>query len=211
MGHATSQGPRFRIGLTGGVAAGKTTVARRFAELGVPVIDADEAARTVVSPGQPALNEVVQRFGAGILTARGELDRRALRSLVFADRSARHDLEAILHPPIRTEMDRLASLATGPYLVMSIPLLLEAGNARSRVDRILVVDADETVQLARLMARDGCSEAEGRAIISAQASRADRVRAADDVLQNAAGPAELRSAVDRLHERYLALAAAKTG
>jgi dephospho-CoA kinase len=211
MSHGTTLGPRLRVGLTGGVATGKSTVARRFAELGVPVIDADEAARNVVAPGQPALGEIAHRFGPGILKPDGELDRRALRGLVFADSAARRDLEAILHPPIRAEMERLASRAKGPYLIMAIPLLVEGGDARSRVDRILVVDADEEVQLARLRARDGSSEAEARAIIAAQANRAERVRAADDVLQNEADPATLRSGVDRLHERYLALAASKAG
>ncbi|MFI4891642.1 MAG: dephospho-CoA kinase [Steroidobacterales bacterium] len=208
MGHGPTPRPRFRVGLTGGIAAGKSTVAHRFAELGVPVIDADEAARAVVVPGRPALGEVVQRFGAGILAPNGELDRRALRRLVFADPAARRDLEAILHPAIWAEMESLASQAHGAYLIMSIPLLVEAGNARNRVDRILVIDADETAQVARLQARDGCTETEGRAIIAAQASRAERLRVADDVLQNVADLAQLRGGVDRLHERYLALAAA---
>jgi dephospho-CoA kinase len=208
MDQGNAPKPRFRIGLTGGVAAGKSVVAHRFAELGVPVIDADEAARAVVAKGQVALGEVVHRFGTAILAPNGELDRRALRRLVFTDRDARHDLEAILHPRVRTEMERLAAQAVGPYLIVSIPLLVEAGEARSRVDRILVIDTDEAVQLARLTARDACTETEARAIIAAQASRAERLRVADDVLQNVADLAVLRSAVDRLHERYLALAAA---
>lgn len=201
--------PRLRVGLTGGVASGKSTVARRFAELGVPVFDADDAARTVTASGQAALGEIAARFGRDVITASGELDRRALRRRVFADSAARHDLEAILHPLIRAEMERLASLARGPYLVMSIPLLVEAGIAANTVDRILVVDAHEADQLARLKARDGSGEVEARAIIAAQASRAERLRAASDVLQNTADIANLYAAVDRLHQRYLALAAAR--
>jgi dephospho-CoA kinase len=211
VGDDSPQTPRFRVGLTGGIASGKSTVARRFSELGVPVIDADEAARTVTVAGQPILGEIAMRFGAEILTPRGELDRRALRQLAFADSAARRNLETLLHPLIRAEMERLASQARGPYLVMSIPLLIEAGDARAPVDRILVVDADEAAQLARAQARDGCSEKEARAIIAAQASRAERLRVADDVLQNTADFAQLRAAVDRLHARYLALAAALGG
>ena len=152
--------PRFRVGLTGGIASGKTTVAQRFIELGVPVIDADEVARAVVAPGQPALAAVVARFGSGIIGADGSLDRRSLRGRVFADAAARRDLEAILHPAIRVEMERQSAAADGPYVVLSIPLLVEGGDARSRVDRILVIDADEAVQLARVQARDGSSAAE---------------------------------------------------
>jgi dephospho-CoA kinase len=209
MSEDPTHGPRLRVGLTGGIASGKSTVARRFSELGAAVIDADEAARTVTGPEQPALRAIAARFGPGILTPTGELDRRALRQHVFADNGARRDLEAILHPLIRTEMERLASLARGPYLVMSIPLLVEAGEAANRVDRTLVVDADEATQVARVKARDGSSEAEARAIIAAQASRDERLRAASDVLQNTTDIAELHAAVDRLHERYLALAAAR--
>ena len=208
MREDSMQRPRLRVGLTGGIASGKSIVARRFSELGVPVIDADEAARTVTARGQAVLGEIATRFGPGILTPRGELDRGALRQRVFADSAARRDLETVLHPLIRAEMERLASQAHGPYLVMSIPLLVEAGDAAIQVDRILVVDTDEAAQLARVQARDGCSENEARAIIEAQASRAERLRVADDVLQNAADVVQLRTAVDRLHERYLTLAAA---
>jgi dephospho-CoA kinase len=197
---------RMRIGLTGGIASGKSTVAQRFVELGIPVIDADETSRFVVAPGQPGLAELTQRFGAGILTAGGELDRRTLRNLVFADPQLRRDLEAILHPLIRADMERRASAAVGPYLVMAIPLLVEGGNP-DRVNRILVVDVDEDVQLRRVMTRDSTTLEQARAILAAQASRAVRLQAADDVIVNSGTVSNLRQAVDGLHERYLRLAA----
>jgi len=197
--------PRLRIGLTGGIASGKSTVAQRFTELGVPVIDADEAARAVVEPGKPGLERVIERFGAGVMAANGELDRRALRDRVFSDPASRRDLEAILHPLIRAAMDQREAAAVGPYIVMAIPLLVEAGS-RDRVDRILVVDVDESVQLQRLMARDAASPEQARAILASQASRAARRLAADDVLTNGGTVTELRQAVDRLHEQYLRLA-----
>ncbi len=199
--------PRLRIGLTGGIASGKSTVARRFTELGIPVIDADESSRVVVAPGQPGLERVVQRFGSGVLSAEGELDRRALRNLIFTDPDKRRDLEAILHPLIRADMERRAAEAVGAYLVMAIPLLVESA-ARDRADRILVVDADEAAQLERLTARDSVSLDQARAILAAQASRESRLKAADDVLVNSGTEAQLRDAVDRLHQRYLRLAGA---
>ena len=194
---------RLRIGLTGGIASGKSTVSQRFAELGIAVIDADVAARAVVEPGTPGLEQVVQRFGSGIVRPDGELDRSALRELIFNDPAARRDLDAILHPLIRAHMEQQAAAAAGPYLIMAIPLLVEGGSSRERLDRILVVDVDEAVQLKRVQARDGISIAQARAILGSQASRAARLEAADDVLQNGGTVAELRQAVDRLHERYL--------
>jgi dephospho-CoA kinase len=202
---------RLRIGLTGGIASGKSTAAQRFSELGVPVIDADDASRAVVAPGTPGLDQVVQRFGPGVLTTQGELDRRALRNLIFSDDAARADLNAILHPLIRTHMEQQAVDAIGPYLIMAIPLLVEGGRQRDRVDRILVVDVDEAVQLQRLTARDGASEEQARAILAAQASRGARLNAADDILTNAGSVSELRHAIDRLHEGYLKLASQNPG
>jgi dephospho-CoA kinase len=201
---------RLRIGLTGGIASGKSTVARRFAELRVPVVDADEAARAVVAAGTPGLAAVLARFGHSMLAADGTLERRRLRDLVFADAAARGDLEAILHPLIRAEMQRREELSVGPYLVLAIPLLIESRvrGERGHVDRILVVDADEAEQIARLVRRDGSSPEQARAILAAQASRAERTAQADDLLPNFGSEAELRLAVDRLHERYLDLAAA---
>ena len=196
---------RLRIGLTGGIASGKSTAAGRFRELGIPVIDADESSRLVVAKGQPGLKAVVAKFGEGVLTADGELDRRALRQLIFADPQKRRGLEAILHPLIRADMERRAIEAVGPYVILEIPLLVEAGG-RDRVDRVLVVDADEATQLQRLMERDGESLEGARAILAAQANRAIRLEAADDVLENSGTVPELRQAVDRLHQRYLRLA-----
>jgi dephospho-CoA kinase len=201
-------GRRLRIGLTGGIASGKTTVAQRFMELGVPVIDADAAARAVVAPGKPGLAAVSERFGPRVIAENGEIDRSALRDLIFKDPGSRRDLEAILHPLIRADMERSADLAVGPYVVMAIPLLVEGGS-RDHVDRVLVVDVDEPVQLQRVMARDGCTEEQALAILASQASRSERLAAADDVLLNAGSVTDLRQAVDRLHERYLRLAEVK--
>ena len=198
--------PRLRIGLTGGIASGKSTVTQRFAELGVPVIDADLAARNVVEPGKPGLEKVVRRFGLGVLDPNGNLDRSVLRGLIFKDPALRQALDAILHPLIRADMEQQAATAKGPYLVMAIPLLIESGQARERVHRVLVVDADEATQMQRVQARDGSSAEQARAILASQASRAQRLAAADDVLPNTGTVADLRQAVDRLHEKYLHLA-----
>ncbi|HVC01070.1 MAG TPA: dephospho-CoA kinase [Steroidobacteraceae bacterium] len=199
----------LRIGLTGGIASGKTTVARRFAELGVAVIDADEIARALVAPGEPALGEIITRFGGAILTPDGALDRRALRERVFADVRARRDLEAILHPRIHTQMARRAAAAAGPYVLLVIPLLVEGG-ARRDLDRILVVDASEQAQFERLLARDGGPAEQAQAMLAAQASRADRLALADDVLRNDGSVEVLRAGVDDLHRRYLALAGVRS-
>jgi dephospho-CoA kinase len=196
---------RLRVGLTGGIASGKSTAAQRFKELGVPVIDADEAARVVVEPGKPALAEIVKRFGTGVVAKNGELDRRALRTLIFGDSELRRDLESILHPRIRAHMEQSAEAAVGPYVVMAIPLLVEGGS-RSRVDRILVVDVEESAQLQRVTTRDGISIEQARAILASQATRSDRLAAADDVLLNGGSLTDLRQRVDVLHARYLQMA-----
>jgi dephospho-CoA kinase len=198
-------GRRLRIGLTGGIASGKSTVAQRFTDLRVPVIDADVAARAVVASGTAGLARVIEQFGPGVLAENGELDRRALRDLIFSNPGARRDLESILHPLIRADMERSADQAVGPYVVLAIPLLIEGGPS-DRVDRILVVDVDEAVQLQRVMERDGCTSEQAHAILASQVGRSARLAAADDVLQNAGTVTDLRQAVDRLHERYLRLA-----
>lgn len=196
---------RLRIGLTGGIASGKTSVAQRFTELGIPVIDADVAARAVVAPGTRGLAEVVERFGPGILAENGKLDRGALRDLIFRDPRSRRDLEAILHPLIRAEMNQREASAAGPYVIMAIPLLVEGG-PRDDLDRILVVDTDEALQLQRVMVRDGSTLEQARAILDSQAARSARLAVADDVLLNSGTVTDLRQSVDRLHEQYLRLA-----
>lgn len=196
------------IGLTGGIASGKSVVARLFAGHGVPVLDTDQIARDVVEPGQPALAEVVAAFGPTVLAADGRLDRQALRQRVFADPAARHRLEAILHPAIRAELARRAAAAGGPYQIWVIPLLVEGGRI-DRVDRVLVVDCPVETQLARLQARDGENQDSARRIVAAQASREQRLAAADDLITND-GPLEaLAPQVAALDARYREVAEAR--
>jgi dephospho-CoA kinase len=199
-----------RIALTGGIASGKTTVARLFAELGVPLIDTDVIARQVVEPGEPALAAVVAAFGADVLDTAGHLDRRRMRERIFADPTARARLEAILHPAIRAEMERQSRAAGGPYQVLVIPLLTEGGR-RDHVDRVLLVDVPEELQIRRLMMRDGVGHEQARASLDAQATRAARLAMADDVVRNTGRVDDLREEVARLHHQYLALAAARHG
>lgn len=195
----------FRVGLTGGIASGKSTVTRLFGALGVPVIDTDDLAREVVEPGQPPLQELVARFGAAILMSDGRLDRPALRSIVFSDAQARADLEALTHPAIGAALERCSQAAGGPYQILVIPLLVEK-NLGARLDRVLVVDCEEAQQIRRLQARDGATLAAAHAILNAQAARATRLAAAHDVIHNDAELAALASQVAALHARYLAYA-----
>jgi dephospho-CoA kinase len=198
--------PRL-VGLTGGIASGKSTVATRFMELGVPVIDADAASRSVVQPGKPGLAQIAAWFGADVLNSRGDLNRAALRARIFKDPAQRRALEEILHPLIRDEMNAEAATVNAPYLVMAIPLLIEGGSPHQRVDRVLVVDVPEEIQIERLLKRDGVTLDQARAILASQARRADRLAAADDVLVNTTSVPDLRQAVDRLHAQYLQWAA----
>lgn len=197
----------MRIGLTGGIASGKTTVAGLFAQRNVPVIDSDAIARDLVAAGQPALARVVETFGTRVLARDGTLDRERMRTLVFAHPDERRRLEGILHPAILEEMERRSQHAGGPYQVVVIPLLIET-NLASRVDRVLVVDASEATQIERLRARDGSSEAQARAMLGAQASREQRLARADDVIVNDGDRSALALQVDQLHTKYLALALA---
>jgi dephospho-CoA kinase len=195
----------LRIGLTGGIASGKSTVERLFAAYGIPIIDSDVIAREVVAPGTPGLAQVRARFGDEVLLADGGLDRRALRRLVFADPAARRDLEAIVHPLIRSAMAERSAAAGGPYQINVIPLLVEGGR-RATLDRVLVVDCPEALQIERVMQRDHITEAEARAILAAQVSRSERLAAADDVIVNDGDAAALQAQVDALHAKYLRLA-----
>ncbi|MFM2110134.1 MAG: dephospho-CoA kinase [Gammaproteobacteria bacterium] len=194
----------FKVGLTGGIASGKTRVAEFFAARGVPVIDSDQIAREIVAPGAPALAAIRERFGEGVMAADGNLDRRVLRAIVFADPAARRDLEAITHPAIRARMAELNAQARGPYVINAIPLLTEGGGRRD-LDRVLVVDCPEDLQIARVMARDQVDEAGARAVLAAQASRAARLAIADDVIVNDGDLGALEARVASLHERYLGL------
>lgn len=209
---STTQGPRrpLRVGLTGGIASGKSAVARCFAALGVPVLDTDQIARDVVAPGSTGLARVREAFGDEVIDADGRLDRRRLRDSIFADRALRERLEEILHPLIRAALAERAAAAGGIYQIHVIPLLVE-NDLQDQVDRVLLVDCAETTQLARLLARDGESEAGARRILAAQASRADRQASADDILLNEGDLAQLDDAVARLDARYRRLATATDG
>jgi dephospho-CoA kinase len=197
---------RLRIGLTGGIASGKSTVAQLFAGHGVPVIDLDLVARAVVAPGEPALDAIVAEFGPEMLDAAGQLDRASLRARVFQDPAERERLEALLHPRILAAAVREAETAGGPYQVIVVPLLVESG-LTGWVDRVLLVDCPAETQLQRLLARDGGDETLARAILATQASREQRLAAADDVIVND-GPAErLAEAVATLDAVYREMAA----
>ena len=196
----------YRVGLTGGIASGKSTVASLFAALGVPVIDTDLIAREVVAPGTPGLAAVVSAFGKEVLLPDGTLNRRRLRELAFATAGQREQLEAILHPRIRERMEELSTRSGGPYQILVIPLLVESG-LETRVDRVLVVDCSEGVQRARLRVRDGESAAGADRLLTAQVDRATRLTRADDVLVNDGPRDELPRRVGELHANYLRLSA----
>ncbi|MFC5579598.1 dephospho-CoA kinase [Rhodanobacter terrae] len=197
------------IALTGGVAAGKTAVARRFEALGVAVHDADVAAREVIEPGTGGLTAVVDAFGAGVLDGAGRLDRPAMRRRVFADPAARKMLESIIHPRVRQWLRERALAERGPYCLLAIPLLAENIAHYRWVDRVLLVDVPEPVQITRLIARDGIDETLARRMLAQQASRAERLALADDVIENNGDEPALDRAVVELHRRYLALASAR--
>jgi len=195
----------FRVGLTGGIASGKSTAAKFFGAPGGANLDSDQIARDVVEPGQPPLERLVERFGPSILTPDGHLDRPALRDIVFSDPMARADLEALTHPAIGAAMEARSAAAGGPYQVLVIPLLVEK-NLSSHVDRVVVVDCAEDLQVRRLRDRDGSTPEQAQAILSAQAPRAARLRAADDVITNEADMSAVQDQVTALHARYLELA-----
>jgi dephospho-CoA kinase len=197
----------YRVGLTGGIASGKSTAAKFFGALGVPIIDTDQLARDVVEPGQPPLERLVERFGAGILTEDGHLDRPALRNIVFSDPKARADLEALTHPAIGAAVEAKSNELGGIYQILVLPLLVEK-NLGSQLNRVLVVDCDEELQIRRLQTRDGSTLEQARAILNAQASRTSRLKAAHDVIKNEGDMSAVREQVEQLHARYLELARA---
>jgi dephospho-CoA kinase len=192
------------IGLTGGIASGKSAAEAAFAALGAQVADADRCARALVARGQPALDEIVAGFGPDVLAADGALDRAALRARIFADAQARRTLEAILHPRVREALRDFAFAADRGYVLLSVPLLVETG-VYPWLDRVLVVDAPEALQMRRLLARDGVDETQARATLAAQATRWQRLEIAHDVVINDADLASLRGSVARLHERYASM------
>ncbi len=192
------------IGLTGGIASGKSTAESAFAALGARVADADRCARALVEKGQPALAEIVDRFGPAVLDAEGRLDRAGLRRRIFADAEERRALEAILHPRVRDTLREFASAVESGYVVLSVPLLVETGGY-PWIDRVLVIDVPEPVQLRRLLARDGVDEAQARAALAAQATRSQRLAVARDVIVNDGDVEALVAAVGRLHPRYARL------
>lgn len=190
------------IGVTGGIGSGKSALTDRLAEHGVVVVDADQAAREVVEPGQPALREIVDRFGPEVLLNDGALNRAALRQQVFNDDTARKDLEAITHPKIRETLQRQLNAATSPYVVLSSPLLLESGQV-AMVEKVIVVDVPEATQIERTMRRDDNDEALVKRILAAQIPRAERLAAADKVIDNTGSLDDLRQAADDLHQQLL--------
>ncbi len=190
------------VAVTGGIASGKTAVSDRFHALGVPVVDTDLIAREVVAPGQPLLAEIGKRFGNGVIQDDGSLDRRALRERIFADSAARQELESLLHPAILAEARARIMRQTGAYVIVVIPLLAEGGG-HDWIDRVLVVDVPESVQLARLQLRDGVTRSDAEATLAAQASREERLAIADDVIENTSDLETLHRRVDEQHQHYL--------
>ncbi|MES2405153.1 MAG: dephospho-CoA kinase [Pseudomonadota bacterium] len=205
----TRRGVRhYVVALTGGVASGKSAVARRFEALGIHVHDADVAAREVVAPREPALAEIEFVFGAEVLNADGSLDRRAMRERVFADPEARRKLEGIIHPRVRAWLRRRVGMDRGPYCMLAIPLLVENRAAYEWVDRVLLVDVPEMLQIERLMRRDGIARETAQRMLDAQSSRQQRLAMADDVIVNEGEESALDAQVTALHARYLDLAQA---
>jgi len=195
----------FSVGLTGGIGCGKSTVAELFAELGASIVDTDVIAHSLTAPHGAAMPAILAEFGPDFATPDGALDRARMRTLVFADATARARLEAILHPRIRDATAAAAAIASGAYVIFAVPLLIESGTWRARVSRVLAIDCSEETQVRRVMARSGLTADAVRAIMAAQVTRAQRLAAADDVIDNDGDLAALRPQVERLHQHYLAL------
>lgn len=203
-----AQKTAFSVGLTGGIGCGKSTVADLFAELGASIVDTDVIAHGLSAPHGAAMPAILAEFGSDFATPEGALDRARMRTLVFSDATARARLEAILHPRIRDATAAAAAIATGPYVIYVVPLLIESGTWRQRVARVLAIDCSEDTQVARVMRRSGLSADAVRAIMAAQVTRQQRLASADDVIDNddnEHGIEALRPQVARLHEHYLAL------
>lgn len=198
----------YVVGLTGGIGSGKSAAAQTFEEFGATVIDTDAIAHALTGPGGAAIAPIRAAFGAEYITAAGALARARMRELVFADAAKKRVLEAILHPLIRQRSGELVQAARGPYVILMVPLLIESRDYRGRCQRILVVDCPEELQVERVVTRSGISAAQVRAIMATQVSRAARLAAADDVIDNSRDQAQLHREVEALHRRYLQLAAA---
>ena len=197
---------RYVVGLTGGIGSGKSAAADEFARLGAAVVDTDLISHRLTGPGGAALPAIQRLFGEGFVLPSGAMDRKRMRERVFADAAARKSLESVLHPMIREESERQIAAAAGTYVVHVVPLLVESGDFRRRVDRVLVVDCPEATQIARVRARSGLSGDEALAIVQSQASRAERLAAADDVIDNGGTLEDLRRQVAALHAKYAAMA-----
>jgi len=195
----------YTVALTGGIASGKTIVSDEFAKLGVPVIDADIIAHEIVEPGQPALKEIESVFGSNTIDANGQLKRSDLRALIFSNPDARKQLESILHPKIRQEVDKAIAAVTAAYCILVIPLLAER-RAYPNVDRILVIDVEAETQINRLMARDNSSRKQALQVLAAQANREQRLNIADDILDNSGSLVQAHNEVALLHKKYMQLA-----
>ncbi len=193
----------LKIGLTGGIGSGKTTVCKLFADVAIPIIDADIIARQLVEPGQPALEEIIRQFGSDVLS-NGVLDRKKLGKIIFADKEKKDRLESILHPAIHQRLKQQASSQQSPYCILAIPLLFETG-MENLVDRILVIDCPVELQHERVKQRDNLDEEQIARIIASQISREDRLNLADDIIDNSKSAIELAEQVKNLHNLYLSL------
>ncbi|RLR17568.1 dephospho-CoA kinase [Sodalis-like symbiont of Bactericera trigonica] len=200
---------KYIVALTGGIGSGKSTVANAFAALGVPLVDADVISREVVQPESPALHAIVQRFGPAMLSADGSLDRAALRARIFSDQAEKTWLNGLFHPLIQRQTEQQLRSARSPYVLWVVPLLIE-NDLQQRANRVLVVDVDRELQIARTISRDGVSREQVENILAAQVSRQRRLACADDIIDNSGRPEEITDRVATLHQRYLALAASAT-
>ena len=196
----------FVVGLTGGIGSGKSAVAALFARRGITVVDTDAIAHELTSPGGGAMEAILESFGSDFITPEGALDRARMRALVFRDPQSKRRLERILHPRIRAESAVRIAAASSPYVILVVPLLVEAGGDRARYQRVMVVDCDEAVQIERVMRRSHLPDDEVRRIMASQVGRQERREAADDVVDNSEGLDDLEPQVEALHRRYLALA-----